>query len=1192
MTDLTGQFLASRGNANISPAQRRRASQEPALPASPVAKDDKGIIDTVGAVASDVASGVIETPRQVLGGVRDAAQETIELAGSLGEWLDENVVDLGQLSDIGVGEEGEALELPTVDAPRSTTGGLVRGMAQFLTGFAGGSKALKGISATTKGGKVAKAAAAGAIADATVFDPHEDRLSNLVEEFPALENPVTEFLSASSDDSEAEGRFKNALEGLGLGAITEGAMMAFKGMRSGRIAKAKDAQLKIDREAAEKLASVEVEEKPFVQSPEEVKGISEESMPLVEELLDNEASITSKGTVRVFHRTTKEAAEEISKTGKILGQEDGVFFSTKLDGEAAGFGDSVVELDIPVDNLRLDDVFGDEAHLKIPTKAAGDSVDVSLFIKKAEVKTSKPEFTPFDDVANKTADDIDLGVKVEAGAAKADPERAKNINLNRIETTDEVDSLINAVAETEAPKINEARREVITLEETEKLANDLGMTAKELLDRRKGQAFNAEQAVAARKILISSGESLINLAKTAATGSDQDVALFRRAMAQHSAIQSQVSGLTAEAGRALGSFRIIAKSQAAQDRAIKEALMAGGGTEVSKDMAAKLAQLDDPSQINAFIKGAENATTTDMVFEAWINGLLSSPATHVVNVLSNSLVAAWSVGERKVASLIGDAMGGQSIPEGEAAAQLKGMMEGTKDGMRLAWKAIKTGESSDPLQKIEQFKFKSITSENLGLSGMPGQFADFMGEVIRLPGRFLMAGDEMFKTVGYRMELNAQAFRQASNEGLKGEEMATRMADLILNPPENLHIAAIDVGRYQTFTKELGEAGKAAQDVRNKVPGARVIMPFIRTPVNIMKYVGERTPLAPMSKVVRAEINAGGARRDLAMAKIATGSLVMAAAADFALSGDITGAGPTNPAMRNTLRLTGWQPYSIKVGDDYFSYQRLDPIGAFIGLSADIAEISGQTGEFDALDLTTAAVIATAQNVTSKTYLSGVSEFFDVMSSASSDPDQNNRKAQRWLQRLSGSVIPSGVAALERSMSPELSATYGIIDKIKSRLPGYSDDLPPRRNIFGEPIVLQGGLGPDIMSPIYTSTDKKDKVADEIVSQQALIRMPRNSIDGVELDAAQYDRYIILYSGKENRRTKEVPLKTKLSELFRTPTYINATEGQEGGKSLMIRATFDAYRATAKAQMKEEFPALMNDIVISKQKKIKALTGR
>jgi len=783
-------------------------------------------------------------------------------------------------------------------------------------------------------------------------------------------------------------------------------------------------------------------------------------------------------------------------------------------------------------------------------------------------------------------------VKAGQGSTKAAPERAKNINLNRINSTDEVDNLINQVAESQPNKINEARREVITLEETEKLANDLGMTVKGLLDRRKGQAFNAEQAVAARKILVASGENLINLAKKAATGSDEEVALFRRAMAQHSAIQSQVSGLTAEAGRALGSFRIMAKSQAGQDRAIKEALQAGGGTDVSKAMAERLAMLDDAVQINSFVKGAEKATTVDMVYEAWINGLLSSLGTHVVNALSNSLVAAWSVGERKVASLIGDAVGGQSIPEGEAAAQLKGMVEGAKDGMRLAWKAIKTGESSDPLQKIEQFKYKAITSENLGISGTLGRFADYVGEAIRLPGRALMAGDELFKTVGYRMELHAQAFRQGTSEGLKGEELAARIADIVMNPPENLHIAAVDAGRYQTFTKELGEAGMAVQEVRNKVPGARVIIPFIRTPINIMKYVGERTPLAPLSKSIRAEISAGGARRDLALAKIATGSTLMAVAADFALSGDITGAGPTNPAMRNILRSTGWQPYSIKVGDEYYSYQRLDPIGAFIGLSADIAEISGQTGEFDSLDMATASAIAVANNITSKTYLSGLAEFFDVMSSASSDPENDNKRAQRWISRLAGSAIPANVAALERTMNPEMSATYGIIDKIKSRIPGYSDDLPPRRNIFGEPIVLQGGLGPDIMSPIYVSTDKKDKVADEIVNQQTLRRMPLKSISGVELSPEQYDRYVTLASGKDNRMMRDIPIKRKLSDTFRSPIYTKATEGQEGGKSLIIRSIFSAYKKAAQAQMKEEYPELMNDIIISKQKKATALTGR
>lgn len=1178
MNDLTGQYLEARQNSDLSPAQRRRAltvnRQGEVVP-----KDDsKGVLDVIGDVASDIGSGIIETPRQIIGGARDAAQETIELAGSLGDWLDENVLDLGQLSDIGIGEEGTEPELPTVDEPRSTTGGLVRGMAQFLSGFAMGNKALKGVKAVGTGAKIGKAMGAGAIADATVFDPHEARLANLVQEFPALQNPVSEFLAAAPDDTEVEGRFKNALEGLGLGAITEGAMMAFKGLRAGRIAKAKDAQLKADKATAEKLAKVEVEEKEFIPF-DDVANKAADDIDLGIKFDDDVENPKGK---TIYHGTG--AKFDDFDTAKSA---DGTIWftdnKTKIEGgevAAAGKG-YIMERSIDEDSLKLGG--WDETDKFSTDELIEQGYDGLKLVDDEEV--TYQIFNP-EKLGKIKSDDVI------SGSTKAAPERAKNINLNRINSTDEVDNLINQVAESQPNKINEARREVITLEETEKLANDLGMTVKGLLDRRKGQAFNAEQAVAARKILVSSGENLINLAKKAATGSDEEVALFRRAMAQHSAIQSQVSGLTAEAGRALGSFRIMAKSQAGQDRAIKEALQAGGGTDVSKAMAERLAMLDDAVQINSFVKGAEKATTVDMVYEAWINGLLSSLGTHVVNALSNSLVAAWSVGERKVASLIGDAVGGQSIPEGEAAAQLKGMVEGAKDGMRLAWKAIKTGESSDPLQKIEQFKYKAITSENLGISGTPGRFADYVGEAIRLPGRALMAGDELFKTVGYRMELHAQAFRQGTSEGLKGEELAARIADIVMNPPENLHIAAVDAGRYQTFTKELGEAGRAVQEVRNKVPGARVIIPFIRTPINIMKYVGERTPLAPLSKSIRAEISAGGARRDLALAKIATGSTLMAVAADFALSGDITGAGPTNPAMRNILRSTGWQPYSIKVGDEYYSYQRLDPIGAFIGLSADIAEISGQAGEFDSLDMATASAIAVANNITSKTYLSGLAEFFDVMSSASSDPENDNKRAQRWISRLAGSAVPSSVAALERTMSPEMSATYGIIDKIKSRIPGYSDDLPPRRNIFGEPIVLQGGLGPDIMSPIYVSTDKKDKVADEIVNQQTLIRMPLKSISGVELSPEQYDRYVTLASGKDNRMVQNVPIKRKLSDTFRSPIYTKATEGQEGGKSLIIRSIFSAYKKAAQAQMKEEYPELMNDIIISKQKKATALTGR
>lgn len=1029
--DLTGSYMNSRGQAATA-FDELMASQPP--PDEPLITTEK-----VSGVASDIGLGLIEAPRQIIGGVMDATKE-------LAQFL-ESQIPLGTLGGGDVTEES----FITTDEPRSTTGGVIRGISQFLTGFVPGMQAGKAVGL----GKLTSAMVAGATTDAFFFDPHEERLANLIESNESLSNPITRYLEAKPDDSDAEGRFKNALEGLGLGVMAEGVFRGVKAIRANRIEKSEARQLIADKAEAKKLSEV----KPAIEG----------------------------------------------------------------------------------------------------------------------------EFIPFEEKA--AAQSPEFG----GGKGKADDTAAQNINLNNIDSVEEIDNLIRNVGEQDAPKINEARREVITLQETEKLADDLGMSVADLLDRRKGQAFNAEQAVAARKIMVASAENLFELSKKAATGSDEEVALFARAMSQHRAIQAQVSGLTAEAGRALGSFRISAKSADAQTRAINEALNAGGGVESIKDIAAMVSQFDEVGQLNTMLK--KGATGREMIFEAWINGLLSSPTTHAVNMLSNAIVMGWSVGERKVASMIGKGLGSNSINDGEVVGQLFGIIQGGKDGMKLAWHAIKTGEASDPLQKVEQQQFRRITAENLNLTGVPGRFADFIGETVRVPGRLLTAGDELFKTIGYRMELNAQAFRTAKNEGLEGNELAARITSIINNPPENIHLAAIDAGRYQTFTKELGERGKSVQAVLQKNPEARIIVPFLRTPTNIMKWVGERTPLAPLSSSVRAEIKAGGARRDMALAKISTGSMLMALSADYAMSGNLTGGGPRNPQMRNLQRATGWQPYSIRVGDNYYAYSRLDPVGAFIGLSADITEIMGQTTEADTMDLVMSAVTATAQNVTSKTYLSGVAEFFDMMGSISADPESANKQAKKWVERLAGSVVPSGVAQINRTLNPELKATQGILEKIQSRIPGWSDSLPPRRNIFGEPIVLSGGLGPDIMSPIYTSSDKKDPIADEIVKQGTLLRMPLKNISGVELTTEQYDDYILFYSGKDNQIMKFQPLKDRLNQEMNSGLYLGGSDGPEGLKSEVITRVFAAYRNSAKAEMLKKYPDIQNEIDRLKLEKANKLRG-
>lgn len=86
------------------------------------------------------------------------------------------------------------------------------------------------------------------------------------------------------------------------------------------------------------------------------------------------------GYVTLYHRTSKENADKIKKSGKMSAKEDGVFFSTLKSGYNDGYGDSVVELKIPAEKLVLDDIFDNEAHFRIPLKNKDAVLDVSGYL--------------------------------------------------------------------------------------------------------------------------------------------------------------------------------------------------------------------------------------------------------------------------------------------------------------------------------------------------------------------------------------------------------------------------------------------------------------------------------------------------------------------------------------------------------------------------------------------------------------------------------------------------------------------------------------------------------------------------------------------------------------------------------------------------------------------------------------------
>lgn len=124
-------------------------------------------------------------------------------------------------------------------------------------------------------------------------------------------------------------------------------------------------------------------------TPDEV----ETNLIKADELTENGGQINNDGTVKLYHYTNPVSKQQIKDSGKMVGLENGVFFSTKKGGEATGFGSEVVSVDVPLEHLEIDDLFGDEAHVRIPTLGPGVAVDISDYNlgETVTIDTSLPE---------------------------------------------------------------------------------------------------------------------------------------------------------------------------------------------------------------------------------------------------------------------------------------------------------------------------------------------------------------------------------------------------------------------------------------------------------------------------------------------------------------------------------------------------------------------------------------------------------------------------------------------------------------------------------------------------------------------------------------------------------------------------------------------------------------------------------
>lgn len=102
---------------------------------------------------------------------------------------------------------------------------------------------------------------------------------------------------------------------------------------------------------------------------------------LIEEVKSVGANVDNNGYITLYHVTNPESAKKIIESGKMFAKEDGIFFSTSKNAQQGeGRGGITLEFKIPAEKLILDDLFSDNADLKIPLNNKNEILDVSQYL--------------------------------------------------------------------------------------------------------------------------------------------------------------------------------------------------------------------------------------------------------------------------------------------------------------------------------------------------------------------------------------------------------------------------------------------------------------------------------------------------------------------------------------------------------------------------------------------------------------------------------------------------------------------------------------------------------------------------------------------------------------------------------------------------------------------------------------------
>lgn len=624
------------------------------------------------------------------------------------------------------------------------------------------------------------------------------------------------------------------------------------------------------------------------------------------------------------------------------------------------------------------------------------------------------------------------------------PSITTGYNMNREHPR--LNTIVDRILEEMRQEFDERRRGTISNEQLKEEAKKRAehLTDDDIFNIQTGDIANAETTLAYRiyvlnKLLIHVDElGTLNKQSTV-----PDIKKITNGLANAMRMYEIVRALGTEAGRVVQSFNI-----PMGDEFLSKLLM---GLEAFKaiDPDGKLGagQLKDMIEEMAGQKDqtAEEKTT----FWQWVryiffNWILQNPLTDIANVGGNFS----NLGFHLTAN-IGNLGGMRTLT--------KGIKNGVREGLKTAQRIIHGEELA-----VSKF------SEWIGQADVPATNKRKWTNYLRLfvPTTRLGLEDAFFRAMGRNIELSRMAYKIGKQNGVSPDEISIAVSKIINDP---------DLGKYSrkeyqdmakyvqqiedelVFQKELGKVGKGFSMISQVV---FPIMPFVKTPLNILKFGVSASPFGAL-KLFKSDLSSE--EKNQIIRRALAGSVVMSGLAGLIAQGlvEITGGGSDDPFERDLMEKMGYKPYHLYIktpmGTFGGSYMNVNPLNTPLSVMGDLFDKyrfnkNNQRPDKDlewydqvAQDLST-ALIAVGSSITDQSYLSGVKDFMDALS---------GRNPDWFLRTLTGYTRMGGIQGIQQIAGTLDRGQYDVtgrsLEQIQKNSPFFTNEgLIPKNSAFGE----------------------------------------------------------------------------------------------------------------------------------------------